>query len=105
MQSQALNHFTEKEAQSFKVSPPPQGHPRPLAGLLFERFNTKVAAIPSLDYYQALIKSVHLAGSQFPVADAGIKGTHMHPAKARILRNVPQRRHRPAFLQPPKEQG
>lgn len=39
----------------------------------------------SLDCYQALIKSVHLPGSQFPVADAGIKSTHTCPAKARVL--------------------
>lgn len=83
IQSQALNHFTEKEAQSFSSSGTPQ-----TIGLGYslnpERFNTEVAPIPSLDYYQALIKSVHLPSSQFPVADAGIKG-HMHPAKAHVL--------------------
>lgn len=105
MQSQALNYYTEKEAQSFKVpSPPPQGHPRPLAGLVWlaslnpDWFNTKGAATPSLDHYKALIKSIHLPGNQFPVADAGVKGTHMHAAKARILLNTASA---PVCLQPP----
>lgn len=60
-------------------------------------FNTKVAAIPPLDHYKALIKSIHLPGNQFPVADAGIKSTHIHPAKAHVLLNPASG---PVLLQP-----
>lgn len=107
MQSQPLNRFSEKAAQSFKVPPPLQGHARPGSGLLLgganpDWLNSRVAAISSLDYYQALIKSMHLPGSQFPVADAGKKGnictlpTHMS-CEAHL-----QRGHSPNILQPPE---
>lgn len=88
MQSQAQNHFTEKkkpEVSKFLLllRDTPDHH---LGYCLNPKwFNTQAAAIPSLDYYQALIKSIHLPGSQFPAADAGAKGTHRHPAKAHGL--------------------
>lgn len=44
---------------------------------------------------------MHLPGSQFPVADAGIKDTHLYPAKAHILWNTFWAGTAPVFLQLP----
>jgi len=100
MQSQALNHLTEKKPRFSKFLLLLRDTPDHWLGYCLnpEWVNTRAAAIPSLDYYQALTKSVCLPGSQFPGADAGTKGTHRCPPK--VLCAQPQ-----SFRSPLKEQG
>lgn len=97
IQSQALNHFTEKEAQSFSSSGTPQ-----TIGLGYclnpEWFNTKVAPIPSLDYYQALIKSIHIPSSRRWDKRPYAPCQSTRPAKHSFGAGTAQ-----AFLQPPEE--